>query len=192
LFCYLFGVQQWWKIWSKEVHIKHWVLSKEGGNVELKITVTHNLGDGVSSIVEWKELLMGSCKTLFLQVQPNFISHLKLVWHPVLIMALLVLGNGLLQNILNLLEDVLDLFNELGGFVELWFEHGIIFLGWTQGVVQHPWNPMVEIPTPPESGCGRLSYVWICCNYTEYREESHPMCVDYWNFTYTRYAGSSC
>jgi hypothetical protein len=44
---------------------------------------------------------------------------------------------------------------------------------WMQGVVQHPWDPMVEIPTPPERGCGRLSYVWICCNYVEHREDYH-------------------
>jgi hypothetical protein len=97
------------------------VQAKEGGNVELKIIVTHNLGDGIRSIVEWMKLLMGSCKVFFLQVQPNFISHLKLVWHPVLIMALLVLGIGLLQNILNLLVDVLDSFNEPGGFVGFGF-----------------------------------------------------------------------
>jgi hypothetical protein len=93
------------------------VQAKEGGNVELKIIFTHNLGDGVRSITEWMKLPMGSCKEFFLQVQPNFISHLKLVWHPMLIMALLVLGIGLLQNILNLLVDVMDSFNELGSFV---------------------------------------------------------------------------
>jgi hypothetical protein len=93
------------------------VQAKEGGNVELKIIVTHNLGDGIRSIAEWMKLLMGSCKAFFLQVQPNFISHLKLVWHPMLIMALLVLGIGLLQNILNLLVDVLDPLNEPGSFV---------------------------------------------------------------------------
>jgi hypothetical protein len=93
------------------------VQAKEGGNVELKIIVTHNLGDGIRSIAEWMKLPMGSCKVFFLQVQPNFISHLKLVWHPVLIMALLVLGIGLLQNILNLLVDVMDPLNEPGSFV---------------------------------------------------------------------------
>jgi hypothetical protein len=67
---------------------------------------------------------MGSCKVFFLQVQPNFISHLKLVWHLVLIMALLVLGIGLLQNILNLLVDVLDSFNEPGGFVSFGLSMG--------------------------------------------------------------------
>jgi hypothetical protein len=101
----------------KEVHIEHRVQDKEGGNVELKIIVTHNLGDGISSIEERMMLLMGPCKAFFLQMQPNFISHLKLVGHPVLIMALLVLGIGILQNILNLLADVLDSFNEPDGFV---------------------------------------------------------------------------
>ena len=80
----------------KEVHIKHWVQSKEGWNFELKIIVTHNLGDGVRSIVEWIKLLMGPCNALFLQVQPNFVTHLKLIWHPVLIMALLLLIIGIL------------------------------------------------------------------------------------------------
>jgi hypothetical protein len=70
--------------------------AKEGGNVVLKIIITHNLGDGVRSIEEWRNLLMGPHKAFILQVQPNFISHLKLVWHLVLIMVLLVLGIGLL------------------------------------------------------------------------------------------------
>jgi hypothetical protein len=90
---------------------------KEGENVKIKIIFTHSLGDGIRSIAEWTKILMGSYKSLFLQVQTNFVSHLKLVWHPMLIMVLLVLGIGLLQNILNLLVDVLDSFNELGGFV---------------------------------------------------------------------------
>ena len=112
----------------KEVHIKHWMQSKEGGNVELKIIVTHNLGDGIRSIAEWMKLLMGSCKDLFLQVKPNFISHLKIVWHSVLIITLLVLGIGLLQNILNLFTDVLDWFNELGGFVSFSLSTGKFYL----------------------------------------------------------------
>ena len=98
--------------------------AKEGGNVELKIIFTHNLGDGVRSIEYWMKLHMGSFKVLFLQVQPNFISHLKLMWHLRLIMVLLVLGIGLLKNILNLLVDVLDTFNELGGFLGLFFSMG--------------------------------------------------------------------
>jgi hypothetical protein len=104
------------------------VQAKEGGNVELKMIFTHNLGDGIRSIAEWKKILMGSFKEFFLQVQPNFISHLKLVWHSMLIMALLVLGIGLMQNILNLLADVMDSFNEPGGFVDLSFHMGQFFL----------------------------------------------------------------
>jgi len=33
---------------------------------------------------------------------------------------------------------------------------------------------MVEIPTPPERGCGRLIYVWPYCSCVEHREESIP------------------
>ena len=69
---------------------------KERGNVELKSIVTHNLSDGVRPITEWEKLPMGPCKAFFMKVQPNFVSRLKLVWHPVLIMALLVLGIELL------------------------------------------------------------------------------------------------
>jgi hypothetical protein len=70
--------------------------AKEGGNVELGRVITHNLGDGVRSISEWKNLPMGPRKEFLLQVKPNFISHMKLVWHLMLIIALLVLGIGLL------------------------------------------------------------------------------------------------
>jgi hypothetical protein len=72
------------------------VQAKEGGKLELKRIFTHILGDGVRSIIEWINIPMNPYKVFFLQVQPNFVSHLKLVWHPVLIMALLVLGIGLL------------------------------------------------------------------------------------------------
>jgi hypothetical protein len=72
------------------------VQAKERRNVELKRIISHGLGDGVWPIIEWVELLMGSCKAFFLQVQPNFVAYLKLIWHPMLIMALLVLVIGLL------------------------------------------------------------------------------------------------
>ena len=80
----------------KEIHVEHWVQDKERRNVELKRIISHGLGDSVRSITEWLKLLMGSCKAFFLQVQPNFVTHLKLMWHPMLIMALLVLVIGLL------------------------------------------------------------------------------------------------
>jgi hypothetical protein len=69
---------------------------KERRNIEIKRIVTHILGDGVQPITKWMKILMGPCKAFFLQVKPNFFTHLKLMWHPMLIMALLVLGIGIL------------------------------------------------------------------------------------------------
>jgi hypothetical protein len=109
------------------------VQEKEGGSVDIKIIVTHNLGDGIRSIEEWTKLSMGPCNAFFLQVKPNFISHLKLVWHPMLIMALLVLGIGLLKNVINLLENVLDPFNEPGRFFGFILSIGRFFLDGRKG-----------------------------------------------------------
>jgi hypothetical protein len=66
--------------------------TKEEGNVELKRILTHSLGDGVQPITEWDKLPMGPFKAFFLQMQPNFVSHLKLMWHLMLVMVLFVLG----------------------------------------------------------------------------------------------------
>ena len=52
-------------------------------------------------------------------MQPNLVAQLEFVWNSMLIMVLLVLGNRFLQNIMDLLSDVLNLFNEPGGFVGL-------------------------------------------------------------------------
>jgi hypothetical protein len=71
------------------------VQAKERRNVELKKIIPHNLGDIVRPITEWVKLSMGSYKVFFLQVQPNFVAHLKLMRHPMLIMALFVLVIGL-------------------------------------------------------------------------------------------------
>jgi hypothetical protein len=68
------------------------VQAKERGNVELKRIATQNLGDGLKPITEWDKILMRHFKVFFLQVQPDFVSHLKIMWHPMLIMAFLVLG----------------------------------------------------------------------------------------------------
>jgi hypothetical protein len=76
---------------------------------------------------------MGPCKEFFLQVQPNFVSHLKLLWHLVLIMALIVPGIRLLLNILNLLAYVMDPLNEPGGFVIFSWRMGQVFMGHCQG-----------------------------------------------------------
>ena len=53
-------------------------------------------------------------------MKPNIIVHLEFVWNPMLIMALLVFGIGFFQNFMDLLSDVLNLFNEHGGFVSLY------------------------------------------------------------------------
>jgi hypothetical protein len=76
---------------------------------------------------------MGSHKAFFLQVQENFISRLKLVWHLMLIMALLVLGIGLLQNIMYLLVDVMDPLNELGRYFFFILIIGRVYLGGPKG-----------------------------------------------------------
>jgi len=76
----------------KSVHIEHWVHAEERGNAELKCIVSHNLGNGVSIISEWFEFPIGFDKMFLLQIQPDLVSHLKLVWHLMLIMSLLVLG----------------------------------------------------------------------------------------------------
>lgn len=55
----------------------------------------------------------------FLQVKPNFVTHMKLVWHPMLVMLLLVLGIGLIQNVVILFEDVIYVFNKPGCFINL-------------------------------------------------------------------------
>ena len=61
-----------------------------------------------------------SCEALFQQMQPNLVAHLEFLWNPMMIMALLVLDNRFLQNIMDLLSDVINLFNELGCFVSLY------------------------------------------------------------------------
>jgi hypothetical protein len=103
------------------------VQSKEGWSVELKIIATHSLGDSVRTIENWEEFLMGSCKTLFLQMYLDLVSNLKLVWHPVLIMALLVLSIDFLQNLIDLLANVLNLLNESGGFFSLRLNMGRVW-----------------------------------------------------------------
>ena len=66
--------------------------AKEWQNVELKCNVSHSLGNGVRTISEWSEFPIGVGKAFLLQMKLNFVAHLKIVWHPMLIMSLLVLG----------------------------------------------------------------------------------------------------
>lgn len=58
-------------------------------------------------------LWWGSNKALLLQMKPNFVTHLELVWHSMMIMALLVLSIGSFQYIMDLLADVLNALNEV-------------------------------------------------------------------------------
>jgi hypothetical protein len=102
--------------------------TKEGWSGELKRISTHNLGNSVRPITKWVKLLMGPGETLFLKMYPNFVANLKLVWYPMLIMALLVLSIGFLQNLLDLLVDVLNPLNEYGGFVDHRLIRGRVFL----------------------------------------------------------------
>jgi hypothetical protein len=46
---------------------------------------------------------------------------------------------------------------------------------------------MVGIPTPPERGCGWLSYAGIsdCC-YVGHREGSHPMCEGHFEIIHAK------
>ena len=64
------------------VHIEHLVQAKEWTNVVLQSIVSYILGNAVRTMLEWSKLLMGSCKAFFLQMQPNIVAHLKLVWYP--------------------------------------------------------------------------------------------------------------
>ena len=93
------------------------VQTREWGNVELKCIVSHSLDNGVRPILEWYELPMSFGQTFFLQMPSKCVAHLKIVWLLMLIMSLLVLGIGLIQDVMNLLEDVLDAFNKLGCFI---------------------------------------------------------------------------
>jgi hypothetical protein len=61
-------------------------------------------------------------------MQPDLISHLKFVWYMMLIVALLVLGIGFMQNIMNLLLDVLDTLKTFGYVINLCLSMGGLFL----------------------------------------------------------------
>ena len=93
--------------------------TKEWWNVELIGIVTYNHSEGLQPISEQTKLAVGSSEVLLLQMQPHFFAHLEVVWHPMLIMSLLVLSIGFVQDVMNLLTDVLNALNEvvhLGSF----------------------------------------------------------------------------
>ena len=58
--------------------------------------LAHYLSDGVWPITKWVKLSVGPGEMLFLQVQPNLVTHFEGMWNPMLIMTLLILGIGFL------------------------------------------------------------------------------------------------
>jgi hypothetical protein len=88
------------------------VQTKEWWNDELKGIFPYSLGEGVRPILKRSNLVVGSNEALLLQMQPHFVTHLEVVWHPMLIMLLLVLSIGSVQDVMNLLADVLNVLNE--------------------------------------------------------------------------------
>ena len=71
---------------------------------------------------------MGSCEPLFLKMQPNLVSHLKLVRNAMLVMSLLVFDIRFFQNFMDLLSDVLNPFKKSSGIVGLGLCMGIFLL----------------------------------------------------------------
>ena len=63
------------------------------------------------------KLAVRSSEVLLLKMQPYFVAHLEVVWHPVLIMALLVLHISSIQYMMNLLADVFNALDEATCFV---------------------------------------------------------------------------
>ena len=61
--------------------------------------------------------MIGSNKTFLLYMQLDLLSHLKLMWCPMLIMTFFVLSIGFIHDIMNLLVDVLNVFNKLDGLI---------------------------------------------------------------------------
>jgi hypothetical protein len=79
------------------------VQTKEWLNAELKGIFPYSLGDDIRTISKQTKLSVGSSEALLLQMQPHFVAHLEVVWHPMLIMSLLVLSIGSIQDVMNLL-----------------------------------------------------------------------------------------
>jgi len=62
---------------------------------------------------------MCSRKALFMQMQSNFVTHMKLMRHLMLIVSLLVLGIGFIQDVMNLLVNLLDALYKPSCFINL-------------------------------------------------------------------------
>jgi hypothetical protein len=93
-----------------------------------------------------------------------------------LIMALLVLSIGFLQNIMDLLVDVLNPFNEFGGLVGLRLSMGIFFLCGCKGQCYINGAQWLKSQAHLKRVVVELSYGGICCSFVGHKEGSHPMC----------------
>lgn len=93
--------------------------TKEWWNAELKGIFPYSLGEGLQPISKRMKLAVGSSEALLLQMQPHFVANLEVVWHSMLIMSLLVLSIGSVQDVMNLLADVLNLLNEVVCLIRL-------------------------------------------------------------------------
>ena len=74
------------------------------------------------------KLSVGPGETLFLQVQPNLVTHFEGMWNSMLFMALLILGIGFLQDVMDLFLNVLNSFNEFGCSVPLYVQLGRVVM----------------------------------------------------------------
>ena len=95
---------------------------------ELKDISPYSLGEGVQPISKQTKLAVGSSEALLLKMRPHFVAHLEVVWHLMLIMLLLVLSIGSLQDVMNLLADVLSALNEFFCLANLILDMGLICL----------------------------------------------------------------
>jgi hypothetical protein len=114
------------------------VQTKEWWNAELKGIFPYSLGEGVWPISKQTKLAVGSSEAFLLQMQPHFVAHLEVVWHPMLIMSLLVLSIGFVQDVMNLLVDVLNVLNEVVCLIFLRLDMSLIFLS------SHKWHGYVN------------------------------------------------
>ena len=71
---------------------------------------------------------MGSYEHVFLQMQPNVIPQLEIVWNPMLVMSLCLHSIVLFQNVMHLLEDVLDSIKKYGGIISLSLSMGMFLV----------------------------------------------------------------
>ena len=71
---------------------------------------------------------VGSYEILFFQMKPNLVAYLECVWNPMLIITFLVLAIIFLQNIMDMLSNALNSFNEYGLFFILRVSMGRFYL----------------------------------------------------------------